>query len=39
VSEPQDPRKVSTARLVIWIVVGAFALYMIGSGLAGILGK
>jgi hypothetical protein len=39
VSEPKDPRKVSTARLMIWIVVGAFALYMIGSGLVGILTK
>ncbi len=38
-SEPKDPRKITTSRLVIWIVVGAFALYMIGSGLVGVLSK
>lgn len=37
--ESKDPHEITTPRLVIWIVVGAFALYMIGSGLAGILGR
>lgn len=39
VPEPKDPRKITTTTLVIWVVVGAFALYLIGTGLVGILSK
>jgi hypothetical protein len=33
----KDPRKPSTARIVIWVVVGGVGLYLIGSGIVGIL--
>jgi hypothetical protein len=37
-TEPEgDPRRPSNTRLTIWIVVGAIALYMIGSGVWGLL--
>jgi hypothetical protein len=36
--EPEkDPRKPSTSRIVIWVVVGGVGLYLIGSGIYGIL--
>ncbi|HET8780661.1 MAG TPA: hypothetical protein VFM66_11350 [Agromyces sp.] len=36
--EPErDPRKPSMTRLAIWIVVGAIGLYLLGSGIWGIV--
>lgn len=36
--EPEnDPKRPSNARLTIWIVVTAVALYLIGSGVWGII--
>ncbi|MCI2956133.1 hypothetical protein MN032_00380 [Agromyces atrinae] len=36
--EPEkDPKRTSNARLTIWIVVTAVALYLIGSGVWGII--
>lgn len=35
--EPKDPKKVSTARLLIWIGAGGFAVYMIISGIIGVV--
>jgi hypothetical protein len=36
--EPENgPSKPSTARIVIWVVVGGIGLYLIGSGLYGVL--
>ncbi|HKH09302.1 MAG TPA: hypothetical protein VKA62_10170 [Agromyces sp.] len=36
--EPErDPGKPSNARLAIWIIVGAIGLYLVGSGIWGIL--
>jgi hypothetical protein len=36
--EPEpDPKKPTTARLAIWIIVGAIGLYLIGSGIWGIV--
>jgi hypothetical protein len=32
-----DPRRPSTTRLAIWIVVGAIGLYLLGSGIWGIV--
>lgn len=33
----QDPKKPSPARVAIWLVVGAIGVYMLGSGIIGIL--
>lgn len=38
-TEPRDPRKVTTNRLILWVLVGGFALYLIGSGIVGIITK
>jgi hypothetical protein len=39
-SDPDDNRKkVSTGRMIIWIVVGAIGLYLVVSGLIGIITK
>lgn len=35
--EPKDPKKVSNNRLIIWLVVGALAVYMIVSGIVGLI--
>jgi hypothetical protein len=35
--EEKDPRKPTTTRIVIWVVVGGIGLYLIGSGIIGIL--
>jgi hypothetical protein len=34
--EDKDPRKVSTNRLVLWIVVSGIGVYLIISGLIGV---
>ena len=33
----KDPKRPSNARLAIWIVVGAIGLYLLGSGIWGIV--
>ncbi|HUG51069.1 MAG TPA: hypothetical protein VLZ78_08740 [Terrimesophilobacter sp.] len=39
-SDPDDNRKkIATGRIVIWIVVGGIGLYLIVSGLIGIITK
>ncbi|WP_157509645.1 hypothetical protein [Leifsonia sp. Root4] len=36
--EPEkDPKKVSNGRLAIWIIVGGVGLYLVGSGVWGII--
>ncbi|WP_395245740.1 hypothetical protein ACGGZK_08005 [Agromyces sp. MMS24-K17] len=36
--EPEkDPNKPSTTRIAIWIIVGAIGLYLLGSGIWGIV--
>ena len=36
--EPEpDPKRPSNGRLAIWIIVGAVGLYLVGSGIWGIL--
>jgi hypothetical protein len=38
VSTPQnDPKKPSTARITIWIVVAGIGVYMLASGIIGIV--
>jgi hypothetical protein len=32
-----DPKKPSPARIGVWLVVGAVGVYMLGSGVIGIL--
>lgn len=32
-----DPRKPSFARVAIWVIVGAIGLYLLGSGIWGIV--
>lgn len=34
---PKDPRKPSTNRIIIWVVVGGIGLYLVISGVIGIL--
>ncbi|MDO9394927.1 MAG: hypothetical protein Q7T71_00120 [Herbiconiux sp.] len=36
-SDDDDPRKPSSTRVAIWIIVSAVGLYFIGSGVWGIL--
>jgi hypothetical protein len=39
-SDPDDSsKKVSTGRMIIWIVVGAIGLYLVVSGVLGIIAK
>ncbi|MGI9821919.1 hypothetical protein [Agromyces sp. Marseille-Q5079] len=33
----QDPKRPSNARLLIWIVVAAVGLYLVGSGIWGLI--
>jgi hypothetical protein len=33
------PPKISTARIVVWIVVAAVGLWLVGTGIAGIIAK
>ncbi|MDQ0893323.1 hypothetical protein [Agromyces ramosus] len=33
----RDPKRPSNARLAIWIIVGAIGLYLLGSGIWGIV--
>jgi hypothetical protein len=35
----KDDGRVSNGRLLVWIVVGAVALYLIGTGVYGIITK
>ncbi|WP_400996346.1 hypothetical protein [Agromyces sp. GXQ0307] len=36
--EPErDPKQPSFARIAIWVIVGAVGLYLLGSGVWGIL--
>jgi len=35
--QDNDPRKPTTTRVAIWIIVSAVGLYFIGSGIYGIL--
>ena len=37
IDDERDPKKVSPARIGIWVVVSAIALYFIVSGVIGIL--
>lgn len=34
---PKKPERPSNARITIWVVVGAIGLYLVGSGVWGIL--
>jgi hypothetical protein len=37
---PGDPPpKISTSRIIIWIVVAGVGLWLIGTGIAGIIAK
>jgi len=37
---PGDPPpKISTNRIILWIVVAGVGLYLIGTGIAGIIAK
>lgn len=36
-NSPGEPKKPSAARIAIWVVVGAIAVYMLGSGIIGIV--
>ena len=33
----RDPRQPSFARIAIWVIVGAIGLYLLGSGIWGIV--
>jgi hypothetical protein len=33
------PPKISTTRIVVWIVVAAVGLWLVGTGIAGIIAK
>jgi hypothetical protein len=35
-SPDKDPRKVTTNRIVLWVLVSGFAIYLIVSGLIGV---
>lgn len=36
--EPEkDPKKVSNSRIIIWIIVGGVGVYLLGSGIWGIV--
>ncbi|MCU1506715.1 MAG: hypothetical protein QOG18_371 [Microbacteriaceae bacterium] len=35
--DDKDPRKVSTTRIVLWVLVSGFAIYMIVSGIIGVI--
>lgn len=36
--EPEkDPKRVSNGRLAIWIIVGGIGVYLLGSGIWGIV--
>jgi hypothetical protein len=37
--DPPDRHKVSKNRIIIWVLVGGFGLYLIGSGVVGMLTK
>ncbi|HEV7848432.1 MAG TPA: hypothetical protein VGO88_03795 [Mycetocola sp.] len=34
---PRDPKKPSTNRIIIWVIVGGIGLYLLISGVAGIV--
>ncbi|GHD45504.1 hypothetical protein [Mycetocola manganoxydans] len=34
---PKDPRKPSTNRVIIWIIVGGIGAYLVISGVIGII--
>lgn len=36
--EKKDPNKISQGRKIIWVVVAGVGLYLVGSGVIGILG-
>lgn len=37
-TEPEkDPKRVSNGRLAIWIIVGGIGVYLLGSGVWGIV--
>jgi hypothetical protein len=38
-SDPDNRKKIATGRIVVWIVVGGIGLYLIVSGLIGIITK
>ncbi len=38
-SAPAGKEKPSTNRIILWVIVGGIALYLIGSGVYGILVK
>jgi hypothetical protein len=35
--EDKNPRKISTTRIVLWVAVSGFAIYMIVSGIIGVV--
>ncbi len=35
--DPQDPKKPSTNRIMVWIVVAGVGLYLVISGVVGIV--
>ena len=37
--DPQDPKKPSTNRIMVWIVVTGVGLYLVISGIVGIIAK
>ncbi|MEO7121805.1 MAG: hypothetical protein ABI400_01545 [Lacisediminihabitans sp.] len=34
---PRPPEPITKNRVILWVLAGGFALYLIGSGLVGIL--
>jgi hypothetical protein len=36
-SDKKDPRKVSPTRIALWVLVSGFAIYMIVSGIIGVI--
>ena len=37
--DPQDPKKPSTNRIMVWIVVAGVGVYLVVTGVMGIIAK
>lgn len=35
--EKKDPKKITPTRILLWVLVGGVGLYLVGSGVIGIL--
>ena len=35
--EPHDPKKVTPTRMALWVIVGGIGLYLIASGVLGVI--